>query len=364
MSAVFLVVGSKGGAGATTLSVEFAKTAIRLGMPATVVDADLYRPAYAIDPAQCGRDCSTLSARARSTRSRASGIVNVVELLDKYESIFALKDERHRNRSRRRPRPVTASSSSMLRARSTSSCGRSSSSRRTYCSSSNRTCSERLRGAAPDRRFCTLRYSARLHFRRHQSALRPLRRYPSANSNVRSGASVIGESSEDRSTAVTAKSVETIVKRSARVSTGRAVRRALELALLYPCRRSSYVYERARLDGADEDTAIRGEAARAPRRFGKPAPERTALSNSKLEISSEVTRRVDVVAASRAHYGRPESSPNYANRSVIRSTPCSQTVTTSTCKNAPNCNKRSSTNNSDSGRSKTSCETSACRKSW
>jgi pilus assembly protein CpaF len=90
MSAVFLVVGSKGGAGATTLSVEFAKTAIRLGMPATVVDADL--SGRRTLSALLGADEILDAQRTRAIYSVARvGNVNVVELLDKYDSIFTLK---------------------------------------------------------------------------------------------------------------------------------------------------------------------------------------------------------------------------------------------------------------------------------
>ncbi len=90
MSAVFLVVGSKGGSGATTLAVNFAKTAIRIGMPATVVDADLSgrRTLSALLSADEALDAH----RTRAIYSVAQiGTLNVLELLDKYENLFALK---------------------------------------------------------------------------------------------------------------------------------------------------------------------------------------------------------------------------------------------------------------------------------
>jgi pilus assembly protein CpaF len=90
MSAVFLVVGSKGGAGATTLAVEFANAAIRLGMPATLVDGDL--SGRRTMSALLSADELLDAQRTRAIYSSAHiGNLNVVELLDKYENIFALR---------------------------------------------------------------------------------------------------------------------------------------------------------------------------------------------------------------------------------------------------------------------------------
>ncbi len=90
MSAVFLVVGSKGGSGATTLAVDFAKTAIRLGMPSTLVDADL--SGRRTMSALLSADELLDAQRTRAIYSLARiGTLNVVELLDRYDNVFALK---------------------------------------------------------------------------------------------------------------------------------------------------------------------------------------------------------------------------------------------------------------------------------
>jgi len=89
-AAAFLVTGSKGGAGSTTLATDLARAAARLGETVAVVDADM-----------SGRRtlATLLDAEAELDRNRTAHVyatahvagVDVIELLDKSENIFSIK---------------------------------------------------------------------------------------------------------------------------------------------------------------------------------------------------------------------------------------------------------------------------------
>jgi len=90
MSNIFLVVGSKGGSGATTICVDLAKAAAKLGAATTVIDADLSGRRSLADLLE---GTHVLDAqRSRSVYSIARiGNLNVIELLERYDNVFALK---------------------------------------------------------------------------------------------------------------------------------------------------------------------------------------------------------------------------------------------------------------------------------
>ncbi len=86
----YLVLGSKGGVGATTLAVDLARAAARTG-PATVIDADLSgrRAMSTLLEADRALDAE----RSRGIFSTAQlGNVEAIELLDRHDNVYALKN--------------------------------------------------------------------------------------------------------------------------------------------------------------------------------------------------------------------------------------------------------------------------------
>ena len=148
--------------------------------------------------------------------------------------------------------------------------------------------------------------------------------------------------------------------------------RAIELiakrvsAKLPPRLRSPTAPRRASVPSGSAAPRTRGGSA-AERSVGSedvPPAERSARNRLKAEIHEQITKHIDVVAASRAHTDS-RSSPNSARRSPKSPRSCSPSAPRSTPpKRAPNSNKRSSTKSSASGRWKTSCATRRSAKSW
>jgi pilus assembly protein CpaF len=90
MNASFLVVGVKGGTGATTLCVDLARAARRAKKAVTLVDADLTGGRHIAELTDGIRALNT--ARGASIFSVARvGDIDVVELVDKYDDSFALR---------------------------------------------------------------------------------------------------------------------------------------------------------------------------------------------------------------------------------------------------------------------------------
>ena len=298
MSAVFLVVGSKGGAGATTLAVEFAKTSIRIGMPATVVDGDL--TGRRTLSTLLGADELLDAQRTRAIYSVARiGNLNVVELLDKYESIFTLKASDVESLAQTtaagngfifvdapRPfdeqvRPFFKLAAHILLIVEPSMLG---------ATSAQRLIGDFSRFGIP---LDCISVVINLRSGRSEISKRELERSL--------GASVIGEvpKIDDRGYG---KSIETIVKRLLEFPPDEPFG---DLASsLFSTPSSSYSNGHAVTNGhaasSGEETAseTKPQERRDDAEYRRRNERRTQL---KLEISSEVTRRVDVVAASRAH---------------------------------------------------------------
>jgi len=90
MTAVYLVVGVKGGTGATTLCVDLARAARRVKRSVTVVDADLGGHRNVAELLDATRLLNANRGGSIFSVAR-SGDIDVVELVDKYDDSFALR---------------------------------------------------------------------------------------------------------------------------------------------------------------------------------------------------------------------------------------------------------------------------------
>jgi pilus assembly protein CpaF len=87
---VFLVVGVKGGTGATTLSVDLARAARRLKHSVTIIDADLGGRRHVAELVDGIRALNANRGSSIFSLARVADI-DVVELVDKYDDSFALR---------------------------------------------------------------------------------------------------------------------------------------------------------------------------------------------------------------------------------------------------------------------------------
>ncbi|MBD5634348.1 MAG: hypothetical protein IAI49_07695, partial [Candidatus Eremiobacteraeota bacterium] len=90
MTSVFLIVGVKGGAGATTLCVDLARAARRAKRNVTIVDADLTGRRHVAELLDGVRALNANRGGNIFSIARADEI-EVVELVDKYDDRFALR---------------------------------------------------------------------------------------------------------------------------------------------------------------------------------------------------------------------------------------------------------------------------------
>ena len=290
----FLVLGSKGGAGATTIAVDLARAAARTGAPSTIVDADL----------SGRRAMSTLleadhildAQRSRGVHSSAHvGNVDAIELLDRYDNVYALKladmeqlasglsgYDRFAFIDAPRPfeelvRPFVSKASRVLLVFEPSVLG---------ATSARRLIGDLVRFGIPAPRILLV-----VNARGGKTDVSPRELERSLGTQVIAELPRMGDRSY-------AKAVETLVKRLGELPVEHAFSGVHAIA---GAARSS--------NGASNGAHANGESkgADAPQKPVAPIEDadkrsrREARQKLKLEVSTEVTRRVDVVAASRAH---------------------------------------------------------------
>ncbi len=90
MSATFLILGAKGGVGATTVAVDLARAAAHGGAACTIVDADLSGRRTMATLMGAMNELDSQRSHAIYAIARIAN-VTMIELLDRYDNIFALR---------------------------------------------------------------------------------------------------------------------------------------------------------------------------------------------------------------------------------------------------------------------------------
>ena len=297
MSSAFVIVGCKGGTGATTLAVDFARAAHRLGNVSTLVDADLSGRRTLASLMEAERELDTQRTRSIYSIARVAN-VQVVEILDRFDNVYALSDAELTSLAERlaaedgfafvdapRPfdehiRPFIGMADRVVMIVEPNMLG---------AAAALRLVGDFARFGIPPARIALV---VNLRSGRPEITARELERSL--------GASVVGE-------------IPKLVDRGYGRAVDAAVKRLVELphgepfsvsvaAIAKPIRSSSSNGHAPA--GTNGTTAATADAAPTvdERRDDPEAKRRNERrAKLKLEVSSEVSRRVDVVAASRAH---------------------------------------------------------------